>query len=126
VEGSPLVVVADDEVAIRITTCAALSREGFRVMAVSTCDEALAYLRRARDAQVLITDVITPGEVDGYELARVASREFPHLAILITSAQSQPRFGDIVLGAWFLAKPVNLDVLGPVVRECMQSTCRKT
>ena len=121
----PLVVIAEDETAIRATTCAALAREGFRVIAAPTCDEALTYLRSRPDVQVLITDVITPGHVDGYELARISSMEFPHVAILITSAQSQPRYGDIVLGAWFLAKPVDLNVLGRVVRECLEASSRK-
>ncbi|KQQ26423.1 hypothetical protein ASF53_21050 [Methylobacterium sp. Leaf123] len=75
--------------------------------------------------QALITDVITPGCVDGYELTRIASIEFPHLALLITSAQSQPRHGDIALGAWFLAKPVDLNILGGVVRECLEAAHRK-
>jgi hypothetical protein len=75
--------------------------------------------------QALITDVITPGFVDGYELARIADLEFPHLALLITLAQSQPRHGDVPLGAWFLAKPVDLNILGSVVRECLEAAHRK-
>ncbi|MEE7455538.1 hypothetical protein MPAR168_19990 [Methylorubrum populi] len=121
----PLVVIAEDETAIRATTCAALAREGFRVIAASTCDEALTCLRNRPDGQVLITDVVTPGRADGYERARIASMDFPHVALLITSAQSQPRYGDIVLGAWFLAKPVDLNVLGRVVRECLGASHRK-
>lgn len=117
--------IAEDETAIRATTCAALAREGFRVIAASTCDEALTCLRKRPDVQVLITDIVTPDHVDGYELARIASMEFLHIALLITSAQSQPRYGDIVLGAWFLAKPVDLNVLGRVVRECLEASHRK-
>lgn len=118
-------VVAEDETAVRTTICAALSREGFHVIAALTCDDALMCLRSTPDVQALITDVITPGSVDGYELARIASIEFPHVALLITSAQSQPRYGDVALGAWFLAKPVDLNVLGLVVRECLEAAGRK-
>ncbi|WP_411904261.1 response regulator [Methylorubrum thiocyanatum] len=120
----PLVIVAEDEIGVRTTTCEALSREGFRVIAAPTCDDALICLRTTPDVQALITDVITPGRVDGYELARIARDDFPHIAILITSAQSQPRHGDIALGAWFLAKPVDLNVLGLVLRECLEATGR--
>jgi CheY-like chemotaxis protein len=51
--------------------------------------EALDLLRRDRDIEVLLTDVVMPG-MNGAELARLAPGVRPHLTILFMSGYADP------------------------------------
>jgi DNA-binding NtrC family response regulator len=117
--GFPLVVLAEDDHSIRRVTGIALRRAGFEVIDACCCDEALMHLRASPAVQALVTDVVTPGRLDGYELARIVREEFPRLAVLIISAQ-KPSQEDAVLGVCHLAKPCDLTALGEIVRECIR------
>lgn len=117
--GVPRVILAEDDDAIRRVTGIALRRAGFEVIDACCCDEALVHLRASPAVQALITDVVTPGRLSGYELARIVRQEFPCLAVLIISAQ-KPSQEDAVLGVCHLAKPCDLKALGAIVRECIR------
>jgi len=99
-----IVLLVEDEPLVRMFADEVLTDDGgFKVVATANADEALAILRARPDVRVLFTDVTMPGSMDGLELAHVAKRMWPYLAIIVTSARGLDRA--LPDGARFLQKP---------------------
>jgi signal transduction histidine kinase/CheY-like chemotaxis protein len=87
---SPAVIlVVDDDPAVRITTVAVLRDLGYDLREAGSGPEALDVLRRDANIDVLLTDVVMPG-MNGAELARLAVNVRPHLSILFMSGYAEP------------------------------------
>jgi two-component system, chemotaxis family, chemotaxis protein CheY len=117
VNGAPLILLVEDDVAIRETVSECLSGEGYRVHAAAHGAEALAWLARGERPALLLLDLVMPVMNGAELLARVradaALGELPVLLMTaaITSSASLPR-ADATL-----VKPFDLDqLLGAVSR----------
>ena len=62
-----LVLVVDDEEAVRTIVCRMLERHGYRTVAAADADSAEAVLAEQGDVDLLLTDVVMPG-MSGWEL----------------------------------------------------------
>lgn len=116
-----LILVVDDESGIREVLRAALSAEGYRVMAATNGEEALTVLER-ETVDLLITDLSMP-EMDGIELLRRASRQSPDTpAIVVTafgskeSAIEAMRHGAVN----YLEKPFDVEEMRLHVRRALR------
>lgn len=76
--------VVDDEEGLRMLASDWMESIGFDVETAASADEALSKLA-AREFNVLFTDILMPGSMDGIALARLAKAEHPALHILLTS-----------------------------------------
>jgi signal transduction histidine kinase/ActR/RegA family two-component response regulator len=85
-----VVLVVDDDPAVRTTTVAVLRGFGYEVREAMGGVEALDMLRRDASIEVLLTDVAMPG-MNGAELARLAATVRPQLAILFMSGYAEPQ-----------------------------------
>ncbi len=84
--GTESVVVVEDNADVRAMAVAQLGSLGYRVVAVESGDDALTLLEaRAGEFDLVITDMIMPGKVDGLALAGIARDRWPKLAILLTT-----------------------------------------
>ena len=83
--GSETVLVVEDDEGMRQVGVRQLTELGYRTLEASSAKEALAILEQVPHVDLLFTDVIMPGGMTGYELARAARRGFPKLKILLTS-----------------------------------------
>jgi DNA-binding response OmpR family regulator len=70
------VLLVEDDPLIREFVVEALRAAGYHVIHASTGKEALAWCRR-RAADVLITEVRLPGNVDGWEIAERCREQDP-------------------------------------------------
>ena len=113
-----VVVLVEDELLIRIDVLAALAEAGFDVVETEHADEAISVLReRASNIFAVFTDVHMPGSMDGMELAHLARRSWPWIALLITSGRARPEPGDLPGGSRFLPKPYDPDHVVDHLRE---------
>ena len=87
------IMVVDDEPILRLVFSEILRDAGYSVSDAPTADEALAMLEDGCEPRVVVTDVHMPGELNGFELAKVICRRWPHIGA-----------GDSVQG--HLARPV--------------------
>jgi DNA-binding NtrC family response regulator len=81
---APVILVVDDEREIRCLACETLEEHGFHVMSARDAKSALAILR-AIVPDVLFTDVIMPGGLDGLQLAKAAEELHPSIKIIVTT-----------------------------------------
>ena len=76
-----VVLLVEDEVAVRQTAFNALSELGYQIIEADTAAAALHALDEAEDVRLLFTDIIMPGSDNGYELALEAQRRRPDLKV---------------------------------------------
>jgi CheY-like chemotaxis protein len=81
----------DDEAALVEAAVTFLGELGYQMLRATTAQEALEVLRAGRAVDLLFSDVIMPGGMDGYDLALQAVKEWPSLKLLLTSGFSRRR-----------------------------------
>ena len=83
-EPAKTVLIVEDDRDVREIALAVLEAEGYRVLEAASGEEALRLLIARPDLQVdvLFTDVVMPGRVDGFDLASEARRLRPDLLVL--------------------------------------------
>jgi len=85
--GDRLVLVVDDEPAVRQTLCEHLHQLGYLTLECGDGESALNLLRQTPDIDLLISDLMLPGEINGAEVIRQAQQNWPQLATLLISGQ---------------------------------------
>jgi CheY-like chemotaxis protein len=116
-----IILVVEDEELVRDFTVDLLSDCGYVVLAAANGREALAMLDGETKIDLLFTDIVMPGDLDGFALAREAKRRRPLLPVLYTSGYTD-RFGASDVGETFgpiVAKPYRLDQLDTEIRRAL-------
>ena len=122
-EAAPLVLLVDDERAIRTICRVNLEGDGLAVTEAADGAEALQQIRQERPSIVLL-DVMMPG-VDGWSVAEQlaaddATREIP-VVFLSARAAHEDRLRAQELGAvGYVVKPFDPLELGGLVRDVME------
>jgi sensor domain CHASE-containing protein/nitrogen-specific signal transduction histidine kinase len=86
--GHETVLVVEDDAQVRAQVCANLTGLGYAVQAAENGPDALALLAQAGPVDLLFTDIILPGGMNGRVLAEKARELRPDLKILFTSGYS--------------------------------------
>jgi PAS domain S-box-containing protein len=122
--GTETILLAEDEEAVRVVTKAALEQEGYRVLAATSGEEALATLRAFHGTvDLLLSDVVMPG-MHGRELAEQLQQERPGLRVLFVSGYTDDAVllrGVRIDETPFLAKPFTPAQLVRKVRDVLDS-----
>ena len=85
VGGAEQILLVEDDATVLALTLDVLTGLGYRVITATNAGEALELLRANPDIDLLFTDVVMPGGVNGLSLARAAREERPELRVLLTS-----------------------------------------
>ncbi len=122
--GNEVVLLLEDDAAVRGFARAALEAKGYRVLEAGRATEALRILQ-AHDGPVdlLVTDVVMP-EMGGRDAAERAKALRPDLGVLYVSGYTDDaviRHGVLVSGTAFLQKPFAAVSLTNKVREVLDS-----
>ncbi|HZS82358.1 MAG TPA: response regulator [Stellaceae bacterium] len=102
------ILVVEDDDDIRDMVAEILEDYGYRVLCAQNADAALAILRRDRDIDLMFTDIIMPGHLNGVDLAQAALDIQPHLKLLFASGYaSQAVLAPLQdrLSSAFISKP---------------------
>jgi CheY-like chemotaxis protein len=84
-----VVLVVEDEVAVRSFCCVVLRRSGYRVLEAAGPTEALDTLHQSEPVDLLLTDITMP-VMNGKEMVRRIDREhLPGLKVLYMSGYSE-------------------------------------
>lgn len=88
--GTEAVLVVEDDDDVRAIVVAHLSDLGYRVHAVANGQDAVAVLEGGAPFDLLLTDVVMPGSMTGYDLADKAVVLRPGIKILLASGYAGP------------------------------------
>ena len=121
--GSEIVLLVEDNPLVRAHTEAQLHGLGYRVVAAGDAAEAIAWLKQAIKPDLLLTDVIMPGKMNGPELARHLRARWPDLNVLYMSGYTHGAIAgsvsDAPTGTHLLSKPFRLRELAERVRAAL-------
>lgn len=116
-----VVLVVDDEPAVRQFSVHALAELGYRVLEADGAAEALRILEANPDVALLFTDIAMP-DVNGRKLADKACALRPGLKVLYTTGYTHNAVvhnGVVDRGVELLTKPFTLDDLATRVRDIL-------
>ena len=105
--GGKVVLVVDDNPHVRATVVIQLTDLGYEVIEADCASDALAKLESAQRVDILFTDIVMPGDMNGRELAVQARVRRPGLKVLFTSGFP---------GAW-LANSKDVDPGAPLLTK---------
>ena len=107
----------EDRESVRTMLIRSLEHLGLQTEDAQTADDAKQMLESGSSPDVLLTDVMMPGRLDGHALADYANTRHPELAIVLMSGYTESvddRFS-------FLRKPFNIDTLEKVLLEALHN-----
>jgi signal transduction histidine kinase len=112
-QGRTVLVVEDDEDLLEVTA-GNLRALGYGLLIARDCAEALTILRSGRPIDILFSDVVLPGGMNGLQLAIAARQLRPTIKTLLTSGYTAAALAardELVDKTPMLAKPYALDDL---------------
>jgi signal transduction histidine kinase/ActR/RegA family two-component response regulator len=121
--GSVLLVEDDDEVAGLVTDM--LRELGYQVTRVASAEAALGALADVRTIDVVFSDIMMPGRLNGFDLAREIRSRRPGLPILLTSGYADAAIRDAAHeNVPVLRKPYDIEALAETLGELMEPRSR--
>ena len=122
--GTETVLVVEDEDVVRGLAVRILKHQGYTVLEASHASAGLE-LCRTHPARIdlLLTDVVMPGGLNGRQLAEQATAIWPHLRVVLMSGYTTDalvHYG-VDKGVPFLQKPFTLRQLAGKVREVLDT-----
>ena len=124
-QGVETVLLVEDEAAVRRVTTTMLELRGYRVLAVSSGEEAVSLVQRLKEpVHLLLTDVVLAGSMNGHELAERLTKLCRGLTVLYMSGYT----ADVTLAHGLpdrepalLQKPFSADALIAKVQQVLDA-----
>lgn len=123
--GQERILVVEDKPEVRAVAVRLLQSLGYQSMEAENAAAALAILDRGERFDLLFTDFIMPGKMNGADLAREVRQRFPALAVVFTSGFSDPNTilsEANALGATIISKPYRKADLAKHIRAALDKS----
>ena len=116
-----LVLVVEDNDALREATVSRLQLLGYDVLEARTGAEAIKSLEIGTPVALVFTDIVMPGAMTGYDVAKWVRSSRPDLKVLLTSGYANPpaAVNDAVREIRVLDKPYTREQLAQAMRETL-------
>lgn len=114
------VLVVEDEILIRMDITDELRRAGYAVLEARSVEEAQHLLAAHPGIDLVFSDFQLKGKLDGWDLHRAVSTEYPGTGFILTSAQNlRPEWREN--GVLFVPKPYRheavLSLIGRIIDD---------
>ena len=120
--GAETILVVEDNDALRVYVVEVLNDLGYSVLAASSPAAALDILTRRVVVDLLFTDIVMPGGMNGRQLADEALRRHPGLKVLFTTGYTRNavvHHGRLDPGVEMIGKPFTSQELGARIRSIL-------
>ena len=115
------ILVVEDEAPVRRLTVAMLAGLGYAVSEARDASDALEVLRDSKEIELLLTDMVLPGPLNGPALAAAAAVENPRLRVLYMSGY--PRDAKLTGENALLEKPFTREQLASRIQDSLRYAC---
>ena len=122
------VLLVEDEAALRQVVAMQLQGAGYAVTSAQNGDDAQALLNSGLKPDILITDLVMPGAIQGIQLAQTVEKTFKGIPVILVSGYPDEALST---GAFegqapvFLQKPVSRSVLLRAVQNALLDPGRR-
>ena len=123
--GGETILVVEDDADVRAVIVAGLRSLGYTVHEAGYGQQALDVLDDAYRFDLLITDVVLPGDMHGRDVAREVARLMPGIKVLYMSGYAENSIihqGRLDPGVRLLMKPYRQEALAQAVRDALDDT----
>ena len=120
VEPAGTVLLVEDNADVAEVGAALFRQLGYRVRSVVNAQAALAALRLDGDVDLVFSDILMPGGMNGLDLAREIQARFPTIPVLLTTGYSASAQDAVRQAVVVLQKPYDLEGLKRNIREALE------
>ncbi len=113
------VLLVEDNADVAEVASGYLHELGYRVRSVADARAALAALRADPAVDLVFSDILMPGGMNGLELAHAVGERFPGVPVLLATGYSASVQDAVRAGIVVLQKPYDLEALRRHLREAM-------
>jgi PAS domain S-box-containing protein len=127
--GNETVMVVEDDTLVRNFVITQLQGLGYRTIAATDGPAALAFVDNGGRFDLLFTDVIMPGGLNGRQLADEVAKRRPGTKVLYTSGYTENAIvhhGRLDSGVLLLTKPYRKSQLAKMIRQALQANAVTT
>jgi signal transduction histidine kinase len=120
--GHETILVVEDDSAVRALVVGQIKSLGYIALTAASAAEALIAIDSPREIDLLFTDMIMPGAMNGRQLAEEARQRRASLKVLFTSGYSNDAIihhGHLDAGVLLLAKPYHKSDLARMIRTAL-------
>jgi CheY-like chemotaxis protein len=120
--GDETILIVEDDALVRRYVITQVHSLGYRTFAAANASDALAVIDQGEKIDLLFTDVVLPGSIDGWQLALEALNRRPLLKVLYTSGYAGnaiARGGYFAADVLLLAKPYRKVELAKMIRAAL-------
>ncbi|MHB1204702.1 MAG: ATP-binding protein [Rhodospirillaceae bacterium] len=120
--GSGSILLVEDDELVRQSISAKLTALGYAVLTAKTAAEAIEILQKTPDFDLVFSDVIMPGPMNGADLVREVRRRWPNMNLLLTSGYTEATVlgkVDMPVDIKLLSKPYSNADLARTIRRAI-------
>jgi CheY-like chemotaxis protein len=120
--GDETILIVEDDALVRRYVMIQVQSLGYRTFTAGNASEALAIIDQAEKIDLLFTDVVLPGSIDGWQLALEALNRRPLLKVLYTTGYARNAIaqgGYLAADVLLLAKPYRKVELAKMIRAAL-------
>jgi DNA-binding NtrC family response regulator len=114
------VLLVEDEDSVGLVLKMVLEHNGYAVHLAETGHEALKILGNGERIDLMLIDLVLPGDMSGQELAEKVQRSRPEIKIIYSTGYGREKIGDEVPledGVNFIQKPYEAAALLKIIRK---------
>ena len=115
------VLIVENEALVRLELADWLSESGLTVFAATDADQAIVLLDAHPDIEILLTDIMMPGSMDGVRLTHHVRHRWPPVHIIVMSGLINTQLSDLPLDSLFLSKPYAPEALHDALAHMIAS-----
>jgi len=122
--GTETILVVEDNEDVRRVVTRQMNELGYQVQQAEDAAVAMTILEGNAKIDLLFTDIVMPGKMNGMDLARHAAERWPRIKIILTSGFPENKLnghGDSTANMRLLSKPYRKADLARVLREVLRS-----
>jgi PAS domain S-box-containing protein len=109
--GSATVLLVEDDPAVAELAVGLLDGAGYKIQTACDAASALEILRSGEPIDLVFSDIMMPGGMNGAELARTVREEFPAVFILLATGYAAAAASELAQEFPVIAKPYGRDLL---------------
>jgi PAS domain S-box-containing protein len=113
------ILLVEDDVTVADLTTEMLKAAGYAVVHVKSAAAALEALAGGRRIEVVLSDVMMPGGMNGVDLAREIRKRLPNLPVVLTTGYIEAARTAMAEGLEVLVKPYRLEALSAILESYM-------